>query len=125
MLRAFGASVTDGVSGKTTLLVVGNKPGPKKVKAATTNQVPIADIYELRRLMVGDAKSVGELKGPEIEEFSAGYRGRAAIEFSLEEREDLLEAAKVNPGFQITGKRAAELGEFMDDAPLPTRPRVG
>ena len=52
-LEALGGKVTDSVSGSTSYLVAGEKPGGSKVKGAAKHNVPVLDEPALRALLQG------------------------------------------------------------------------
>ena len=71
-----GAKVTAGVSGKTTLLVVGDEPGLRKVEQAS--KLPnclVVDLDGLAKMMRGEA----DVPLPTIAKFSSGFRGNGLV----------------------------------------------
>jgi DNA ligase (NAD+) len=52
-VEAAGGKVTDSVSGATSYVVAGEKPGSSKLKGATKHNVPVLDEGGLRALLAG------------------------------------------------------------------------
>jgi len=53
LIEAAGGKVTDSVSGATSYVVAGEKPGGSKIKGATKHNVPLLDEPGLRALLAG------------------------------------------------------------------------
>jgi DNA ligase (NAD+) len=55
LIEAAGGKVTDAVSGATTYVVAGDRPGGSKIKGAAKHGVPVVDESALRALLPADA----------------------------------------------------------------------
>ena len=54
-IEAAGGKVTDSVSGATSYVVAGHKPGAAKIKGAAKHHVPVLDESALRDLLAGQS----------------------------------------------------------------------
>jgi DNA ligase (NAD+) len=64
-IEAVGGKVTDSVSGATSYVVAGQKPGAAKIKGAAKHNVPLLDEPALRALLAGEAALPGAVEATE------------------------------------------------------------
>jgi len=77
MIESFGGKVTGSVSGRTDFLCVGKAPGAVKVSQATTKNVPMVSVQNIKQCLEGGG-GVASLSGVapvQITSYSDGYRG--------------------------------------------------
>ena len=78
MIASFGGRCTSAISGKTDYLVVGKEPGRSKVgKARERDTCALIGVDDLKALVTGDGKMLGNGEEMVIEDFSSGYYGNA------------------------------------------------
>jgi len=84
MIKSFGGVVTSKVSGKTDVVVVGNKPGIMKLTKGMTKKTRFVDLRNL--ILVIKGMPIDEAPLPVIGDFSEGYKTdmRSAIRWNAE-----------------------------------------
>lgn len=88
MIEGFGGKVTSSISGKTTILLVGEQPGLSKVgKARASGKVTLMSTRQFLEEVQGKSDRTHTIMyPPEISSFSAGYKGNGfALEAAPEE----------------------------------------
>mmetsp|Transcript_6153 Transcript_6153/g.9572 ORF Transcript_6153/g.9572 Transcript_6153/m.9572 type:complete len:533 (+) Transcript_6153:27-1625(+) len=111
MLCSFGARVTNAISGRTTLLVVGQKPGMSKCKQAVNRNVTRTTTGKIKKALESGDMSLLSKGGVLVREFSSGYglsSGHNGLALRASKSE-LLEAAGAfsNQDEQKRGKKRA------------------
>ena len=72
LISQHGGKNSSSVSGKTTYLLAGEKPGPEKLKKAESLGIPVIDEAEFRRMIEGNTESPAADAGPSHEKADAG-----------------------------------------------------
>lgn len=80
MIESFGGVVRSAVSGKTAYLVVGKEPGTSKVGEAQRRQIPMLDLMQLQKFLLGKVETLENAPLPVIRSFSAGFTGRRIMD---------------------------------------------
>ncbi|KAA8493341.1 DNA ligase [Porphyridium purpureum] len=109
MLSAFGAKVTSSISGKTTILLLGNEPGMSKVSQARSHGLTLMSAQQFKDEVEGRASRQDTLAHPpRISSFSSGYMGRTGLALGASAEE--LEWAATGDGNAPTGALKAATG---------------
>jgi DNA ligase (NAD+) len=66
LIEANGGKNSGSVSGKTSFLLAGSKPGPEKIKKAESLGIPILDEEAFRRLLPGGESGSTQNEEPEL-----------------------------------------------------------